>query len=68
MIGGMSRRRPKYTTKSPGKGKALKASPAAAEGLRVRRKPRKMDYVAAAVALLIIFAMVFSAIFPYLFR
>lgn len=64
----MPRRRPKLTNKSKAKGKTLTASPDSVEAVRQRRKPRKQDYVAAAIALSVVLAMVLSAIFPFLFR
>ena len=64
----MSRRSPKITNKSKAKGKTLMPTPEAAEELGRRRKPRKMDYVAAAIALAVVLSMVLSAIFPFFFR
>ena len=60
----MPRRPPKLTTKSNASGKTLKATPEAADAVRQRRKPRKTDYVAAAIAIAVAIAMVLPAIMP----
>lgn len=64
----MSRSRPPLTNKSKASGKTLKAAPGAADAVRQRRKPRKQDYVAAAIAFSVVIAMVLSAIFPFFTR
>lgn len=65
MIRGMSRRkRPAYTAKSPSKAASVKAPKAVVARPR-RRKPRKQDFVAAAIALAIVAALALSAVGPY---
>ncbi len=64
----MPRRPPKLTNKSKAKGKTLKPSPDSLEAVQQRRRPRKQDYVAAAIALAVVLAIVLSALVPFFFR